>query len=77
MKNALRDDLAGVLRGLSTRVLAESSEGGNATSLCEKWLATHRTAVERATRIVEELRTVTAPEATMLSVALRELRSLA
>ncbi len=77
VKNALRDDLAGVFRGLSTRVLAESNESDDATSLCEKWLAAHRTAVERATRVVEELRTVTAPEATMLSVALRELRSLA
>ena len=76
-KNALRDDLAGVQRGLCTRVLTTQPDVGDAVALCDGWLSANRAAVERATRVIEELRTLTAPDATMLTVALRELRSLA
>jgi glutamate dehydrogenase len=75
-KNALRDDLGNVQRGLLMRLLSAFSDHDDAGALCERWMASNRTAIDRATRVIEELRTVASLDATMLSVALRELRTL-
>lgn len=75
-KNALRDDLGNVQSGLTMCLLSSFRDNDDAGTLCARWMDSNRAAVERATRVIEELRTVSSPDATMLSVALRELRTL-
>jgi glutamate dehydrogenase len=75
-KSALRDDLAGLQRALAMNALAADppAAGGD---LVAAWEARHRAALDRASRILGELRAAPAPDLAMLSVALRELRNLA
>jgi glutamate dehydrogenase len=75
-RQALRDDVAGLQRALARDVLART-EGGTAAARIDAWEATHRSARDRAARVVEELKAAPAPDLAMLSVALRELRNLA
>jgi glutamate dehydrogenase len=72
-KSAMRDDLAGLQRALTTNALAAAAAGDPVAA----WEARQRASIERAARIVGELRGVPAPDLPMLSVALRELRNLA
>jgi glutamate dehydrogenase len=74
-KSAMRDDLAGLQRALATNALAAAGDGG--ADPVTAWEARHRGAMERAARILGELRAVPAPDLAMLSVGLRELRNLA
>jgi glutamate dehydrogenase len=75
-KSALRDDLAGLQRALAMNALAAEPAGGGSDPVAA-WEARHRGALERASRILAELRMAPAPDLAMLSVALRELRNLA
>jgi len=74
-KSALRDDLAGLQRALAADALA-AAPGGDG-DLVAAWAASRRVALDRAARILAELRAAPAPDLAMLSVALRELRNLA
>jgi glutamate dehydrogenase len=74
-KSALRDDLAGLQRALAGNALAVAS--GADGDLVAAWAASRRAELERAGRILAELRAAPAPDLAMLSVALRELRNLA
>jgi len=74
-KSAMRDDLAGLQRSLATNALAAAPEGqGDPVAA---WEARQRGTMERAGRILGELRAVQSPDLAMLSVGLRELRNLA
>jgi len=75
-KVAMRDDLSGLQRTLAANVLA-GGEGGDAAQLVAGWQERNRAALERATKLLGELRASPAPDLSMLSVALRELRILA
>jgi len=68
-KAALRDDLSGMLRALTSDALRA---GDVAT-----WKARNAVLHERLKQILAELRAVESPDLAMLSVAMRELRNLA
>jgi glutamate dehydrogenase len=71
----MRDDLAGLQRALATNALAAAPEGQGYPVAA--WEARQRGTMERAARILGELRAVQSPDLAMLSVGLRELRNLA
>ncbi len=76
-RSAMQDDLSGLQRALTGTVLA-TANGGNAapSKLVAAWHDGNRRALERAELLLAELRAAASPDAAMLSVALRELRSL-
>ena len=74
-KGAMLDDLSGLQRTLTGEVLAGDAIAPHA--LMSAWQDANRRAIDRAEGLWNELRTATAPDAAMLSVALRELRNLA
>ncbi|MEJ8825358.1 NAD-glutamate dehydrogenase [Variovorax humicola] len=76
-KGAMLDDLAGLERSITSAVLAGGGEVESPTALVEAWQASNGRTLERAAQLMGELRAVPAPDAAMLSVALRELRALA
>jgi glutamate dehydrogenase len=75
-KNAMRDDLAGLQRTLASDVLAQADSDASPEALIGLWQEANTTALERAQRLLAELRDGPAPDLAMLSVALRELRNL-
>src|SRR5262249_45510583 len=75
-KSAMRDDLAGVAQALAGKVWT-NGEAKDAADLVAAWQARNGHAMDRAQRLLAELRTAPAPDLAMLSVALRELRNLA
>ncbi|HYP85485.1 NAD-glutamate dehydrogenase [Variovorax sp.] len=76
-KAAMQDDLSGLERAMTGAVLAGGAAGSGAPALVQTWRDAHARELARAGRLVTELRAVPAPDAAMLSVALRELRALA
>jgi glutamate dehydrogenase len=72
----MRDDLAGLQRTLAGNVLANGQEN-DPRALVAAWEARSRETMERAARLLGELRAASAPDLAMLSVGLRELRNLA
>ena len=76
-KGAMLDDLAGLERSITSAVLAGGGEVESPTALVEAWQTSNGRTLERAAHLMGELRAVPAPDAAMLSVALRELRALA
>jgi glutamate dehydrogenase len=76
-KSSMRDDLAGLQRSLAADVLAAGGEGDAPAGLVARWEAANRDAMERASRLLGELRAAPTPDLAMLSVGLRELRNLA
>jgi glutamate dehydrogenase len=75
-KGSMRDDLAGLQRTLAGNVLANGRET-DPGALVAAWEARSHDTMERASRLLGELRAVPAPDLAMLSVGLRELRNLA
>ncbi|MGO4392184.1 NAD-glutamate dehydrogenase [Variovorax sp. M-6] len=75
-KGAMLDDLSGLQRSITGAVLAGGGEAESPASLVEAWQAANGRALERAAKLMGELRAVPMPDAAMLSVALRELRAL-
>ena len=74
-KSAMQDDLSGLQRAFAGTVLANAADASPA-KLVAAWQDVNRRPLERAAQLLAELRAVPAPDAAMLSVALRELRSL-
>ncbi|MGH8999776.1 MAG: NAD-glutamate dehydrogenase domain-containing protein, partial [Acidimicrobiia bacterium] len=68
-RGALRDDCDGLRAALTTATLGTA--GG-----VEGWVAEHRPAVWRFLAVLDEIRSVTAPDCASLSVAMRELRAV-
>jgi glutamate dehydrogenase len=75
-KGSMRDDLAGLQRTLAGNVLANGHDN-DPGALVAAWEARSRETMERASRLLGELRAAPAPDLAMLSVGLRELRNLA
>jgi len=73
-KVAMMDDLAGLQRAITSAVLAGGE--GVASALVASWQAQNHRALERASQLMSELRSVPSPDSAMLSVTLRELRAL-
>ncbi|MDM0112017.1 NAD-glutamate dehydrogenase [Variovorax sp. J22R133] len=76
-KGAMLDDLSGLERAITAAVLAGNEDAESPATLVQAWEAGNGRALERAAQLMAELRAVPAPDAAMLSVALRELRALA
>ena len=77
-KSAMRDDLAGLQRALADQCRSpRRAEGRGRPRVVARWEARERGALERAARLLGELRAAPAPDLAMLSVGLRELRNLA
>jgi glutamate dehydrogenase len=75
-KGAMLDDLWGLQRSITGAVLAGGGDVDSPGALVEAWQASNGRTIERAGQLLGELRAVPAPDAAMLSVALRELRGL-
>jgi glutamate dehydrogenase len=75
-KAAMQDDLSGLQRTITTEALAGGGGITAAGELIAAWQERNRRGIERANQLLGELRGSASPDAAMLSVALRELRSL-
>ncbi len=73
---ALHDDVAGLHQALTREVLA-AAPAGTVDARVAAWQTRHRTALERAQRLVDELAHAGTLDLARVSVALRELRHLA
>ena len=73
-KAAMQDDVSNLTRGVTAEV---ASGSGSAEDQVAAWRDRNLRALERSGQLFTELRAVPSPDAAMLSVALRELRSLA
>ncbi|HXX84400.1 MAG TPA: NAD-glutamate dehydrogenase [Casimicrobiaceae bacterium] len=76
-KGAMLDDLSGLQRTVAAEVLAGGADIAAPGGLIVAWQERNRRGIERAAQLLGELRTVSTPDAAMISVALRELRNLA
>ena len=75
-KTAMDDDLSGLQRAIAGGVLSEAADIATRDELLASWQERNRRATERARRLMDELRAAPAADASMVSVALRELRNL-
>jgi len=75
-KSAMHDDLSGLQRTITSEVLTAGADLA-APALIAAWQDRNRRAIERAERLLAELRADGTADGAMLSVALRELRNLA
>jgi glutamate dehydrogenase len=76
-KGAMDDDLSTLQRTLVGEAIAGGGANASASELVAAWQERNRRAIERAQRLLDELRNAASVDAAMLSVALRELRNLA
>ncbi len=76
-RSAMQDDLSGLQRKVTGEVVEVGGDIGAPALLIAAWADRNRRALERVAQLMTELRAVPAPDAAMLSVALRELRNLA
>ncbi|MFO1322818.1 MAG: NAD-glutamate dehydrogenase [Burkholderiales bacterium] len=75
-RNAMQDDLSSLSRTVTAQVVAGGGDIAKPSALVAAWQDGNRRTLERAAHLLTELRSVPEPDAAMLSVALRELRSL-
>ncbi|MFO1305775.1 MAG: NAD-glutamate dehydrogenase [Burkholderiales bacterium] len=73
-KAAMQDDVSALARAVTAEIAGGS---GSTQDQIAAWRDKNRRALERSGQLFTELRAVPSPDAAMLSVALRELRSLA
>jgi glutamate dehydrogenase len=76
-RNAMRDDLAAQQRLLTTAVVKMSADRNDATQMLKTWEALVQLPMQRLHEMVNDLKSGPALDLAMLSVVLRELRSLA
>ena len=74
---ALSDDLSSQVRGLTAQVLLDSPDLSDPALLVDAWKARRAFQFERCHQLFAEIRKAPAPDISMLSVALRELRGMA
>ncbi len=75
-KAALRDDLASMLRALSSDALRTSASGSDVAALIGAWKSRNSVLYERFRQVLADLRASGVADYAMLSVAMRELRNL-
>jgi glutamate dehydrogenase len=76
-RGAMRDDLGGLQRTLTAEVMARVDGAGEPGALIAAWRRDKGAQLERAYHLLAEMKSGPAPDLSMLSVALRELRNLA
>jgi glutamate dehydrogenase len=75
-KGAMLDDLSSLQRTAASEVVVGGGGIATAVGLIDAWQERNRRAIEREAQLLGELRAAPAIDPAMLSVALRELRSL-
>jgi glutamate dehydrogenase len=75
-QSALRDDLYSEQRELTAEVLRPGLEDRDADALIDAWVRENGASVARATAMLDDLREAETLDIAMLSVALREIRTL-
>jgi glutamate dehydrogenase len=75
-KAAMADDVSVLQRSLAQQIFADGRAGEAAAQRLAEWETRHRVALARARAVLAELRKAGSPDAAMLSVLLRELRTL-
>ncbi|WP_281964634.1 NAD-glutamate dehydrogenase [Serinicoccus marinus] len=77
-RGALRDDLYGVMRGLTRTVVERTDSGASAQALerVREWMAENREALVRTSQVLRTVSAMDQPDLAPLSVALRTLRGL-
>jgi glutamate dehydrogenase len=73
-KIALSDDLTDLQRSIAQQAVLH--QDGDARAVLDRWEQGNRQALERAQRLLQELKDTGTGDLAMLSVALRELRNL-
>ncbi len=76
-RSALRDDIFREHRGVTAAVLASSAAGTDPDTAIDTWSAANRAGVDRMLGIIADIRRLGTIDLASLSVALRELRTLA
>jgi glutamate dehydrogenase len=76
-QGALRDDLSSEQRQLTAQVLRRDGLGPDAEVMIDAWVSENRAAVSRCDAILADLKQADGVDVAMLSVALREIRTLA
>ena len=75
-RSALRDELYRTHRELTTVVLQSNTEILKLEAHLEAWMVQNATALERCQQVLSDISQIEKPDLSMLSVALREVRSL-
>jgi len=75
-KAAMLDDLSGLQRTIASEALTGGGDMDKAPALISAWRDRNARAIERQAQLLTELRSAPVVDAAMLSVALREMRSL-
>jgi glutamate dehydrogenase len=75
-RSALRDDVYGDHRAITTAVLRGARPLDDATVAFDRWAADHEAALARAAKVLADVRQSSTYDLATLSVALRELRNL-
>ena len=75
-KGAMHDDLSGLQRTITAEVIAGGGDIAAPAGLIAAWQDRNGRGIERAKQLLGELRNAAPIDASMLSVALRELRNL-
>jgi glutamate dehydrogenase len=76
-RNALRDELSELQRAIAVKAIAAAGSADAPGAIIDAWAARNGAALQRAERMLGELRALPSLDLAMLSVALRELRGLA
>jgi glutamate dehydrogenase len=75
-RGALRDDLYGVMRGLTRTVAERTTPGSESVERVQDWMVENRDALARTSQVLQTVRQMDEPDLAPLSVALRTLRGL-
>ncbi len=76
-RSAMQDDLANLQRTVTQEVVAGAGSATAKDPMIAAWQDQNRRSLERVAKLLAEVRAVEAPDASMLSVVLREMRNLA
>ena len=76
-RSAMQDDLASLQRTVTQEVVAGGGSAAAVDKMIAAWQDRNRRPLERVAKLLAEVRAVREPDASMLSVVLREMRSLA
>ncbi|RIK16781.1 MAG: NAD-glutamate dehydrogenase [Acidobacteria bacterium] len=75
-RGALRDDIYGVMRGLTATIAERTSDGTVSEERVHAWMAENRAALTRTSQVLRTVGEMDRPDLAPLSVALRTLRGL-
>ncbi|MFX0539223.1 NAD-glutamate dehydrogenase [Ornithinimicrobium sp. Y1847] len=75
-RGAMRDDIYGVMRGLSRTVAERTTPGSDQVERVQDWMIENRAALDRTSQVLRTVGKMDSPGLAPLSVALRTLRGL-